>query len=405
MSADIISMGGDLEGGSGAPDTGTDSSGGDFGLSGLEQALDSTSTGGQEGGQPSAPPPASSAPSGYQRADFTGRRGTYQQAQGSWKSRQMQRQQEAENHRLEREGMAQQMQQIASLLQQQVALTQKPGEQEPPPDPWTDFPAFQAWQAKQQDAALDARLKPLMDYFQQTQQREQSAAQQQFHSQQQQEHIARTTSSLQEAHAAYAQQHPELAHGAEERISFGLEALTSVFSNGLGWTQDGANLAGKVTLAVAQYAQAGGENPAAAVDAFYTNLIQEVGESIRGHYAALGYDLPEILPATPGGYQEQDGGYQQQPYQPQYQPQVNPAARENARLQAVRQRSQGVASPRPRQPARGNNAQPQSRAHALANDYARAGREVDWNAVQRLATQEAGGNKTMALRIMQAIPR
>lgn len=399
MSADIISMGGDLEGGSSAPDTGTDS-GGDYGLSGVEQALDSTS--GQEGGQPSAPPP-SSAPSGYQRADFTERRGTYSKFQGGWKSREVKRQQELENFRLEREGYAQQMAQIAQLLQQQVALTQKPGEQEEPPDPFTDWAGFQAWQAKQQDAALDARLKPLMDYFQASQQKEQAAAQQQQFGQQQQEQIARTTSSLQEAHASYAEQYPELAHGAEERISFGLEALTSVFSNGLGWTEKGAQLAGTITLSVAQYAASGGENPAAAVDCFYTSLIQEVSEGVRAHYAAMGYDLPEIMPASPGGYQ--DGGYQQ-PAQQQYQPQqVDPAARENARLQAVRQRSQGVASPRPRQPARGGNAQPQSRAHALANDYRRAGRPVDWDQVQRLASQESGGNKMMALKIMQAIPR
>lgn len=405
MSADIISMGGDLEGGSSAPDTGTDSAGGDFGLSGLEQAIESTS-GAQEGGQggQAAPPPASSSPAGYQRADFTERRTGYSKFQGGWKSREVQRQQQMEGYRLEREGMAQQMGQIAQLLQQQAALTQKPGEQEPPPDPWTDFPAFQAWQAKQQDAALDSRLKPLMDYFQQSKAQEQAAAQQQFHSQQQQEHISRTTSLLQDSHASYAQQFPEQAHGSEERITFGLEALTSVFSNGLGWTQDGANLAGKVTLAVAQYAQAGGENPAAAVDAFYTNLIQEVGESIRGHYAALGYDLPAIMPVTPGG-NSWDGGQQQIDPALLQQRQGDPAARENARLQAVHQRSQGVASPRPRQPARGNNAQPQSRAHALANDYRQANRPVDWDAVQRQATAEAGGNKTMALRIMQAIPR
>lgn len=404
MSADVISMGGDLEGGSGAaPDTSTDNAGGDYGLSGVEQALDNT--GGQESGQPTSPPPASSSPSGYQRADFTERRGTYGKFQGGWKSREVQRQQQQRQYQEERNAWAQQMQEVAQLLQQQVAMTQKPGEQEPPPDPMLDWAGFQAWQAKQQDAALDARLKPIMDYFQQSKSREEAAAQQQYHSQQQQEQIAHTTSSLQEAHAAYAEQYPELAHGAEERISFGLEALTSVFSNGLGWTQDGANLAGKVTLAVAQYAQAGGENPAAAVDAFYTNLIQEVGESIRGHYAALGYDLPEIMPAAPGGYQ--DAGYpQQQPVQQQFQPQqVDPAARENARLQAVRNRSQGVASPRPRQPARGSNGQPQSRAHALANDYRQAGRPVDWDQVQRLATQESGGNKTMALKIMQAIPR
>jgi len=403
MSADVISMGGDLEGGSGAaPDTSTDSSGGDYGLSGVEQALDSTS-GGQEGGQ--TPPPASTGPApGYQRADFTERRNTYGKFQGGWKSREVKRQEQMNQYREERAAWAQQMQEVAQLLQQQVALSQKPGEQEEPPDPFTDWAGFQAWQAKQQDAALDARLKPLMDYFQQSKAKEEAAAQQQYHGQQQQEQISQTTSALQEAHAAYAEQFPELAHGAEERISFGLEALTSVFSNGLGWTQDGANLAGKVTLAVAQYAQAGGENPAAAVDAFYTNLIQEVGESIRGHYAALGYDLPEIMPASPGGYQEQDPGYLQQPYQ-QAPQQLDPSARENARLQAVRQRSQGVASPRPRQPARGANAQPQSRAHALANDYRRANRPVDWDQVQRLATQESGGNKMMALKIMQAIPR
>lgn len=402
MSADIISMGGDLEGGNSAPDTGTDSSGGDFGLAGVEQAIGSTA-GGQEGGQ--APPPAStgSAP-GYQRADFTERRTGYSKFQGGWKSREVQRQQQQRQYSEERAAWAQQMQEVAQLLQQQVALTQKPGEQEPPPDPFVDFAAFQAWQAKQQDAALDARLKPLMDYFQQSQQKEQAAAQQQYHSQQQQEHISRTTSSLQEAHAAYAQQSPEQAYGAEERISFGLETLTDVFSGGLGWTQDAANLAGKMTLAVAQYAQAGGENPAAAVDAFYTNLTQVIGESIRSHYAALGYDLPAIMPATPGG-DSWDGGQQQIDPAPFQQRQIDPAARENARLQAVRQRSTGVASPRPRQPARGNNAQPQSRAHALANDYARAGRPVDWDAVQRQATAESGGNKMMALRIMQAIPR
>ncbi len=402
MSADLISMDSALEGADSAPDTGTDSAGGDYGLSGLEQALDSTSTGEQGGGQPSAPPPPSSAPSGYQRADFTGRRGSYQQAQGSWKSRQMQRQQQLESARLEREGFKEQMSQIADLMKQTVALTQKPGEQEPPPDPFTDWAGFQAWQAKQQDALLDAKLKPVIEYYKQTRERDEQVAQQQYHSQQQQEQITHTTSALQEAHASYARDYPELAHGAEERITFGLEALTNVLSNGLGWTEQGAQLAGTITLSIAKYAAAGGENPAAAVDAFYTNLTQEIGESIRSHYAALGYDLPEIMPAAPGGYQEQGGGYQQPMYQ---QPQVDPAARENARLQAVRQRSQGVASPRPRQPARGNYAQPGSRAHALANDYRRAGRDVDWNQVTRVAKEEAGGNFALAQKIIQAIPR
>lgn len=399
MSADIISMGGDLEGGSSAPDTGTDSTGGDYGLSSLENALDSTSSG-QDG---QAPPPASTGPStGYQRVDFAERRGSYQKAQGGWKHREMQRQQQSRQYQEERNAWAHQMKEVADLMKQVAAANQQPGEQEAPPDPFTDWAGFQAWQAKQQNSLMDAKLKPIIERFEKDRVNEERVAQQQFQSEQQQQHISRTTSVLQEAHAAYNQQHPELAFGSEERITYGLDMLSSVFEKGMGWDPSDAH---KVTLAIAQGAAGRGENPAMAVDAFFTNLLQEAAESVRAHYAVAGYDLPPIMPASPGGHQ-QDGGQQQLVYQqfPQQQ-QPGPAARENARLAAVRQRSQGVASPRPRQPARGNNAQPQSRAWSRANDYQQAGREVDWNDVQRIAQQEAGGNKAHALRIMQAIPR
>lgn len=395
MSDDLIPMGNDLggDGPSFSPDTSAPDAGADdHGLAGLDQAL------GGGGGQQFTPAPAQ-APQQRPQPQTGQRAGAYRHAQRTWSQRNRERNQQLEQLRAEREGYAAQMREVAELLKGVAgSFPQQQKTDEPPPDPMLDPGGFQAWWTKQNSSMLDERLKPLMDNFAAIKANQDAAAQREQQSYQQQQMVQQTEGMLVNAQRAYEEQFPELAYGAEDRITSGLETLSRVFENQLGWGSDGAAMAQRVTLAIAQYAQAGGENPAAAVDAFYTGLIQEVADGLHEFYAAQGIELPPF-------FVQMGQGAQQPTYQPAPAPQQpNPAARENQRLQQVRQRAQNVANPRPRQPARGSGNQPTSQAWALAASYRAAGQSVDWNRVAQVAKQEAGGNLKLAQQIMQQIP-
>lgn len=359
----------------------------DGGLSGLSRAL-----GDGEQQQPSAQPAQPSRPAPA-RPD---RRETYAKGQRTWKSRQEEKNRQLQELREERESWKSHLAGMVQQVQEYVAAVKGVPKAEEAPDPMLYPVEFQAWLSKQQDANLDAKLAPALEQLKLITGRIEETDQQHQHAAEQQRLQQQTEQMLQGEFQEYAQTYPELAYGAEDRITSGLETLTRVFEQNLGWDQDGATMAGRVVFAISEYARKGGENGAAAVDAFFTGLIQDVAAGLQEHYSAMGYDLPDFGPVYPDG--STAPAYQAPP------PPPSPAAREQQRLEQVRARAGSVSSARPRQPARNNGNQPKSKAEALAAQYRRAGREVDWNAVNRLAKEEAGGNLTLALKIMQSIP-
>lgn len=327
------------------------------------------------GEQPAPRPPGS--PSTWQQQNRA--------FQENFRQRQLRVRQEAGQLREQKRLADEQIQESNRLLQTAIDAV-KAGRPdaavEPMPDPYTQGPEFAAWLAKQSEATVQKLLGPIAESVQwQRQQLEQAQQQSAQQTQQTEAQRARTEQFL-GWEAAYQQAAPEASYGVRERFHSVRDVLADGFVE-RGVSPDEAQRMAVLHLhAIAQDAEARGENPVAAMDSFGTGVVMAMARRLG----------VEIVPVEPGDPLEGWGEVEGNGHQPAPAPAPPTEAQ---RLAAVRQRAGSVGNAGPRAPARSRA--PQSETVALF----RAGATV--NELRAAALREAGGNMARASEILGAL--
>jgi hypothetical protein len=362
MSEPLNSLGGPVDG---EPSSGSDFSGE------IAEAADALErqlppAGGEtEGGAPAAeksPQPGAAKPPRAEKyqALQRGARGRFQRERRELERR---RAQEADlNRRLEAQNEI-----LKNTLE---ALRQARGgaaEPEEIPDPAVDPAGYQKWITAKIEGTTGAALKPLLDdlQFRRDEISRLTAEREQHEGLEQQR--GELISQFEDWHYQYEQESPELAAGAADRVVAFREVMGDVFKGAGAPPQ----LFDQWLFALSRYAEAGGDNPVAFIDAVLCGIAERFG----------------LEPDTGGGNGSGNGNG--------HSPTVR-APSEPARVAAVRARAGSVASAAPRQAARA--AQHQSEARDLLE-----GGVTDLGQIKAAALRDAGGNPALAAKLLATL--
>lgn len=267
------------------------------------------------------------------------------------------------------------------------------------PDPVTDPDGFLAWWAAKQDGALKDGLKPVIEMMQRQEERFAQVEQQRTTQAEEQERQQAIMQQYLRWEHDYQEAMPDLAVGARDRYT----TLRDVFARALKFAgvdepELQEALATRHLAAVAQGADAVGDNGVAAMDSFGYGLYRGFYELVRRDLAMDGINIPPFEDdgtapaagptpaAAPGGYSAPvngNGG--------------SPAQAETARLQAVRARTAAAGNAAPRVADRGVGAAP-SKAIQLYRGGVR-----DHKALYAACLEEANGVAASADKLMGSL--
>lgn len=255
------------------------------------------------------------------------------------------------------------------------------GEEEQIPDPTMDPAGFAKWLRGQQNSEMSQLIQPLLERSQQQQELLDRMHGEQQQTVEQQRVVAQVTAKYENWEAEYAEAAPELAYGARDRYATVRDLMAGSFEQGGKPPEEAQRMSNLFLHAIAQGAEAEGQNGVAAIDAFACGLVQQLTEAIG-------------VPFVPVGM---NGGGQQY-YQPPPAP-VRPQQAEIQRLQNVRQRASAAGNAGPRQTAR------QGGQVSEVTQLFRAGvhnQPGGFGKIRQAALREAGGDGMKAAMIINS---
>lgn len=276
-----------------------------------------------------------------------------------------------------------QIEQSNEALRQAIEFARTRGgqqEEEAIPDPTMDPQGFARWLRDQNNSALAQHLQPLQEHNRQQAEALAQLRGEQQQTVEQQRVVAQVTTKYENWEAEYQEAAPELAYGARDRYATVRDLMAASFEQGGKPPAEAQRMSNLFLHAIAQGAEAEGQNGVAAIDAFACGLVQQLTEAIG-------------VPFVPVGM---NGGGQQY-YQP-----TAPVQRQQTeiqRLQNVRQRASAAGNAGPRQTAR------QGGQVSEVTQLFRAGvhnQPGGFGKIRQAALREAGGDGMKAAMIINS---
>lgn len=268
------------------------------------------------------------------------------------------------------------------------------------PDPVTDPDGFLAWWSAKQDGAIKDGLRPVIEMMQRQEERLTQLDQQRAAKEEADERRRQVLAQYQRWEQEYQEAMPEQAAGARERYTTTRDVFAEALQYaGVDQPEIRQELATRHLAAVAQGADAAGDNGVAAMDAFSYGLYRGFYELVRQDLAVDDIHIPPFeddgtaagpAPAPPapaaaapayGG--NGNGGAPQQS--------------EADRLAAVRARTAAAGNAAPRVADRGTGAAP-SKAIQMYRGGVR-----DPKALRAACMEEANGVAAVADQLMAAL--
>lgn len=365
-----------------APEMSADDPNLDDAASLLESVMESTGRGGREASEESAPPAPSAHPAPGQQpsgeAPKPSRFDQYRQLQTTnqqgYRQRHQQQQAKAREAIEWRRQAQEQIVQQNQVMQQTLELLKRQNPEQAEQIPDVLDPKYSTWLQEQLGKQYSEINRPVLEYIQAQQAREQETLQRQqaeFEQQQVAQHI---TSTYQSYQAEYEQTAPEMAHGFGDRFQTARSLKAATFSR-MGYDQETAQKMGDMQLfAIGRAAEAVGENPVAAIDAY---VCAEMG--------AYGFE-----PIGPD-----DDAHAQAAWTPP------PPRTETSRLARVQERARPAAGNTPRVASRVQ--QPTSELQELVRGGVTPDSKEGMRQLRAAALRDAGGNMAAAAVALQRV--
>ncbi len=258
------------------------------------------------------------------------------------------------------------------VMEQTLELLRKQNPEQAAEIPDALDPRFPAWLQEQMASKVAEVNKPLLEWVQQQQEERQQTLLQQQQEQERQQVAEHITGTYQGYQAEYEQQAPEMAHGFLDRFETARTLKANTFSR-MGYDSETAQKMGDMQLfAIGRAAEAVGENPVAAIDAY-----------VCAEMAAYGFE-----PIEPGD-------------DPQAVWNPPPQRTETSRLAAVQQRARPAASAAPRVASRAQ--QPASELQELVRGGVTPDSKGGLRQLRAAALRDAGGDMAAAAMALQRV--